>query len=62
MDSNPDLDRIGRLLVNKQRDVALEACEGICEGRFSAPGHKAMQRRLSEITPEQKETIKAFVA
>jgi hypothetical protein len=60
MNAKPD--KIGRLLMTKLRDVSLELSDGLCEARFSSPGHEVMQRRISEFTPEQKEILKAFVA
>jgi hypothetical protein len=59
---NANADQIGRLLMSNLRDVSLELSDGLCNSRFSSPGHKAMQRQINEFTPEQKEILRAFVA
>ena len=56
-----ELDHLGQLLMTRLRDVAFECVEGLCENRFDSPGHRAFQRLLATMTPEQKEIVRDTV-
>lgn len=58
---NRELDPLGELLMLKLRDVSLELCEGLLEGRFESPGHRAMQRDLGTLPPEARQLLLQFV-
>lgn len=56
-----ELDHLGKLLMTRLRDVAFECVEGLCEDRFDSPGHRAFQKLLSSMSPEQREIVRDTV-
>ena len=56
-----ELDHLGKLLMTRLRDVAFECVEGLCENQFDSPGHRAFQRLLASMSPEQREIVRDTV-
>lgn len=56
-----ELDHLGKLLMERLRDVAFECVEGLCENRFDSPGHRAFQKLLASMSPEQREIVRDTV-
>jgi len=55
-------DIIGQFVMQNLRDVALDLCDGLCEERFSSPGHKELQIELRQLTEVQKKLVRKCVA
>jgi len=51
------IDILGKLIMEKLRDVSIELCEGLTESRYDSPGHKEVQKEIEAFSPEQKETL-----
>jgi hypothetical protein len=47
----------GKLLIEKLRDVSIESCHGLLEGKYSSPSHKSIQKELEGFSDEQKKVI-----
>ncbi len=54
---NDKVDVLGKLVMEKLRDISIELCEGMTESRYDSPGHKEIQNEIESFTPEQKEIL-----
>tara|TARA_R110001583_G_scaffold174008_1_gene328195 strand:- start:340 stop:597 length:258 start_codon:yes stop_codon:yes gene_type:complete len=51
------MDVLGKLVMEKLRDVSIELCEGLAQSRFDSPGHGDVQKEIESFSPEQKEVL-----
>ncbi len=57
-----NMDKLGKLVMEKLRDVSIELCQGLTESRFESPGHKEIQKEIEALSPQQKEILIECVA
>jgi hypothetical protein len=66
MENNKDidyepLDRFGKFLMENLRDRAINHCEVLLEGRYTAPSLLKLQSNLASLTEEQRAVVRRCV-
>lgn len=56
------MDKFGKLVMEKLRDVSIDLCQGLTESRFESPGHEEIQKEIEALSHQQKETLIKCVA
>lgn len=61
MNSTNDLDLFGKFLVENLRDRGINFAERILKNESKAPVYSELQSKLSQLTSDQKESVKIAV-
>jgi len=55
------LDQFGRILMESVRDQAIDDWDMILDGRMKSARAQDVRQKLSSLTPDQRETVRALV-